>query len=40
MAVFPEAKIINVKTSGVLEAEAALEALPEVSDDWDPFEES
>ena len=40
MVVFPKAKIVNVRTSRVLEAEAALEALPEVDDDWDPFEES
>jgi len=40
MAIFPNSKIVNIKTSGVLETEAALEALPEVSDDWDPFEES
>ncbi|MEM0948821.1 MAG: DNA polymerase III subunit gamma/tau [Pseudomonadota bacterium] len=36
---FPEAKIRKVTTRAALETEAAEEALPEVSEEWDPFEE-
>ena len=36
---FPNAKITNIRTAQELEAEVALEALPEVDDEWDPFEE-
>ena len=38
-AAFPQAKIRKVTTREELESEAAEEALPEVSDEWDPFEE-
>ena len=36
---FPKAEIIEVKTAAELVQEAAFEALPEVEDEWDPFED-
>ncbi len=36
---FPDAKIAQIRTPDEIEAEAAVEALPEVEDEWDPFEE-
>jgi DNA polymerase-3 subunit gamma/tau len=39
LTAFPAAKISNVVPFAQIEAEAALEALPEVDDEWDPFEE-
>ncbi len=36
---FPTARIGNITPAEQKEAEAALEALPEVDDEWDPFEE-
>ena len=43
LTAFPNAKITDIRTASSAEAEAALEALPEVEaadgDDWDPFEE-
>ncbi|MEP3348110.1 MAG: DNA polymerase III subunit gamma/tau [Litoreibacter sp.] len=36
---FPSAKIIDIRTAADLVQEAAVEALPEVEDEWDPFEE-
>src|SRR5690606_25520956 len=42
LTAFPKAKITDIRTAQSAEAEAALEALPEVEadgDDWDPFEE-
>ncbi|SIO29561.1 DNA polymerase III subunit gamma/tau [Vannielia litorea] len=39
LAEFPGAKIKEIRTVKEIEAEAALEALPEVDDEWDPFEE-
>ncbi|WP_137702632.1 DNA polymerase III subunit gamma/tau [Marimonas lutisalis] len=36
---FPKAKIIDIKTQQDIVAEAQAEALPEVEDEWDPFEE-
>ena len=35
---FPEATIAEVRTRGDLAAQADAEALPEVEDEWDPFE--
>ena len=35
---FPDAKIIDIKTREQITAEAAGAALPEVEDEWDPFE--
>lgn len=40
LAQFPGAKIADIRTPQALEAEAQLEALPEVNDEWDPFEDS
>ncbi|RLJ51818.1 DNA polymerase-3 subunit gamma/tau [Litoreibacter meonggei] len=36
---FPGAKIIDIRTAADLVQEAAVEALPEVEDEWDPFED-
>ena len=36
---FPGAKIIDIKTPQEIANEAFAEALPEVEDEWDPFEE-
>ncbi|MGL5012658.1 MAG: DNA polymerase III subunit gamma/tau, partial [Paracoccaceae bacterium] len=40
MAVFPGAKITEIRTPETMAAEAAVAALPEVEDEWDPFEDS
>jgi DNA polymerase-3 subunit gamma/tau len=39
LAAFPQAKITDIRTPEALAAEAAEQALPEVDDEWDPFEE-
>ena len=39
MAAFPGAKIIEIRTPEAMAASAAVEALPEVEDEWDPFED-
>lgn len=39
MASFPDAHITQIRTPEEQEAEAQAEALPEVDDEWDPFEE-
>ncbi len=36
---FPGAKITDIRTPEEIAAEAAVEALPEVEDEWDPFED-
>ncbi|SDX50335.1 DNA polymerase III subunit gamma/tau [Litoreibacter albidus] len=36
---FPSAKITEIRTAADLLQEAAVEALPEVEDEWDPFED-
>ncbi|NBD29559.1 MAG: DNA polymerase III subunit gamma/tau [Alphaproteobacteria bacterium] len=36
---FPKARITDIRTPKALEVEAEIEALPEVEDEWDPFEE-
>ncbi len=36
---FPKAKIADIRTPEELIQEAAFEALPEVEDEWDPFED-
>ena len=36
---FPGAKITEIRTPKAIEADAALDALPEVDEEWDPFEE-
>ena len=36
---FPKAKITDIKTQKEIAQEAKAEALPEVEDEWDPFEE-
>ncbi|NNF71779.1 MAG: DNA polymerase III subunit gamma/tau [Rhodobacteraceae bacterium] len=38
-AAFPDAKITEIRTHADIAAEAALEALPEVEGEWDPFDE-
>lgn len=37
---FPGAKISEIRTAEAMQAIAAAEALPEVEDEWDPFEDS
>ena len=37
--VFPNAKIINIRSAESMTQEAAIEALPEVTEEWDPFED-
>ena len=39
LSAFPGAKITQIRTPEQLVAEAAVEALPEVEDEWDPFED-
>lgn len=39
LAQFPKARITNIRTDEQIAAEAVTEALPEVEDEWDPFEE-
>ncbi|WP_299138684.1 DNA polymerase III subunit gamma/tau [uncultured Tateyamaria sp.] len=39
MAQFPKAKITAIRTAEEIAQEAHIEALPEVDDEWDPFEE-
>ena len=39
LASFPGARITEIRTPEALEAQAAAQALPEVDDEWDPFEE-
>ena len=36
---FPKAEISNVKTPKFVAKEAQAAALPEVEDEWDPFEQ-
>ncbi len=40
LAAFPGARITAIRTPEDMTAEAAAQALPEVEDEWDPFEES
>jgi len=39
LAQFPKARIAAIRTPKALAEEASLEALPEVEDEWDPFED-
>jgi DNA polymerase-3 subunit gamma/tau len=39
LSAFPKARIKSVKTPEEAQTEAQLDALPEVEDEWDPFEE-
>ncbi|MCH2075979.1 MAG: DNA polymerase III subunit gamma/tau [Rhodobacteraceae bacterium] len=36
---FPDARIIDIRTPKKIAAEAELDALPEVDEEWDPFDE-
>ncbi|WP_299413156.1 DNA polymerase III subunit gamma/tau [uncultured Sulfitobacter sp.] len=40
LAQFPQAKITTIRTPEDIAAAAVTEALPEVEDEWDPFEDS
>ena len=40
LAAFPGAKITEIRTPEAMQQEAAVQALPEVEDEWDPFEDS
>ncbi|MFQ6551353.1 DNA polymerase III subunit gamma/tau [Aestuariibius insulae] len=37
---FPQARITEIRTPDAIEAEASEEALPEVDDEWDPFDDA
>ena len=37
---FPKARITAIRTPDQIAAEANVEALPEVEDEWDPFEDN
>ncbi|MFD0978767.1 DNA polymerase III subunit gamma/tau [Tropicimonas aquimaris] len=39
LAAFPKARIAEIRTPDQIAAAAAMEALPEVEDEWDPFED-
>jgi DNA polymerase-3 subunit gamma/tau len=39
-AAFPDARIKDIRTPGETRTEAATAALPEVEDEWDPFEDN
>ena len=39
MDAFPKARISDIRTAAEIAAEVQTEALPEVEDEWDPFEE-
>lgn len=39
LSIFPKAEITRVRSNAEISAEAQTEALPEVDDEWDPFEE-
>ncbi|SHL34871.1 DNA polymerase-3 subunit gamma/tau [Roseovarius litoreus] len=39
LSAFPKAQITSIRTEADIAAEAGAEALPEVEDEWDPFEE-
>ena len=36
---FPKAEITDIRTTKDIAAEAKIEALPEVEDEWDPFDD-
>jgi DNA polymerase-3 subunit gamma/tau len=36
---FPDARIVEIRTPEAVQRAAATEALPEVEDEWDPFED-
>ena len=40
LAQFPKARITDIRTQAEIAANAVSEALPEVEDEWDPFEDS
>ena len=40
LAQFPQAKIVAIRTAADIAAAAVIEALPEVEDEWDPFEDN
>jgi DNA polymerase-3 subunit gamma/tau len=39
LAQFPKARITAIRTPEEIAAQAVEEALPEVEDEWDPFED-
>jgi len=39
IAAFPKAKIAEIRTDADKEQDAFVDALPEVDDEWDPFDE-
>ena len=40
LAAFPGARITEIRTQEAMAAQAAAESLPEVEEEWDPFEDS
>ncbi|EET48204.1 DNA polymerase III subunit gamma/tau [Thalassobium sp. R2A62] len=40
LTAFPKSKITEIRTPDAIEAEAFTDALPEVDEEWDPFEDS
>jgi DNA polymerase-3 subunit gamma/tau len=39
LVAFPKAQISDIRTAQAIAAEAQIEALPEVEDEWDPFDD-
>jgi DNA polymerase-3 subunit gamma/tau len=39
IAIFPKAKITKIRTEADKTQEALTDALPEVDDEWDPFDD-
>ena len=39
LVAFPKAQISDIRTAKAIAAEAQIEALPEVEDEWDPFDD-
>jgi len=39
LACFPQARVTEIRTPQQIAAEVEADALPEVEDEWDPFED-
>jgi DNA polymerase-3 subunit gamma/tau len=39
LVAFPKAQISDIRTANDIAAEAQIDALPEVEDEWDPFDD-
>ncbi len=40
VAAFPKAKITEIRTQAEAEQDAMADALPEVDEEWDPFDDA